>query len=212
VQSRVESGSIQRHEVEPDGGGFCGPDRPAAIMRTAKISKTSKNFSLRLCLFIRGSAEYASGPTHGRPPASDCARALWENARCSRAQSMFGDGWVFPQRPGTVARARSAGPCVGRRSESRCLCFLEVLEVFVVCFSLKIVGQKLTTCAELTPTSNCTRRAAVLLKRSCAVRKECALARFFEGGAAMSRRLLLPQPHCLLRFVTFSLVAFPGNV
>jgi hypothetical protein len=70
---------------------------------------------------------------------------------------MFGDGCVFPQRPGKVARARSAGPCVGRRSESRCLCFLEVLEVLVVRFSLKIVAQKLTTCLELTPTSNCTR-------------------------------------------------------
>jgi len=126
-------------------------------MRTEKISKTSKNLSLRLCLLIRGSAEYASGPTHGRPPASDFARALWENAGCLRAQSMFGDGSVFPKRPGKVARARSAGPCVGGRSESRCLCFLEVLEVFVVRFSLKIVGQKLTTCLELTPTSNCTR-------------------------------------------------------
>jgi len=69
---------------------------------------------------------------------------------------MFGDGSVFPQRPGKVARARSAGPCVGRRSVSRCLCFLEVLGVLVVRFSLKIVGQKLTTCLELTPTSNCT--------------------------------------------------------
>jgi hypothetical protein len=45
---------------------------------------------------------------------------------------------------------------MGRRSESRCLCFLEVLEVFVVRFSLKIVGQKLTTCLQFTPTSNCT--------------------------------------------------------
>jgi hypothetical protein len=68
---------------------------------------------------------------------------------------MFGDGSVFPQRPGKVARARSAGPCVGRSSASRCLCFLEVLEFFVVRFSLKIVGQKLTTCLELTRTSDC---------------------------------------------------------
>jgi hypothetical protein len=47
----------------------------------------------------------------------------------------------------------------GSRSVSRCLCFLEVLEVFVFRFSLKIVGQKLTTYAELIPTSNCTRPA-----------------------------------------------------
>jgi len=44
--------------------------------------------------------------------------------------------------------------------------FFRGLGVFVVRFSLKIVRQKLTTCLELTPTSNCILESAILLSFS----------------------------------------------